>query len=162
METAAAAAAASPRGTGPGRSPCRGGKWSPSRLPLPTGSSPDKEQFYTRVIQHNPRPPGARDRRGVTGLLRSARERGVLRRLSSALLVIKDTRLGVGRLVLFSGYPSGSASPGRMEGGNPPCPLPAWLDATARPGSSSAPAAAAGRKSIKGFCFKYIKKKRGK
>lgn len=147
----------------PGRSLRRGGEWSPSRLPLPTGSSPDEEQFYTRMIQHNPRPPGAGDCRGVTALLQGVQGCWVLCWLGSALLVIKDTRLGFGRLFLSSGYPLGSAS---LRGGGgqgpPPCPLPAQPAPSTCPGSSSAPAALAGRKVIKGFCFKYIENKRGK
>lgn len=98
----------------------------------------------------------------MTALLRSAPECQVLRRLGSALLVVKDTGLGFGRLVLFSGYRSGSAWMGRMESGDHPCPLPARLAPAAHPGSGSAPVAADGRKGIKGFSFKYIENKRGK
>ena len=128
METAAAAAA-SPRSTGPGRSPRQGGERSRSQLPLPTGSSPDEEQFYTRVIWHNPCPPGSRDRCRVTALLQGARGCRVPCWLGLALLVIKDTRMGFERLVLFSGYPSGSASPGGMEDGGDPRAhsQPSWL-----------------------------------
>lgn len=131
----------------PGRSPRRGGERSPSQLPLPTGSSPDEKQFYTRVIRHNPRPPGAGAGHRVTALLRGVQGCWVLCWQGSALLVIKDTRLGFGRVGLFSGYPSGSASLWGMEGRDPPVRAPSLAGSHRSLGLQLCPGCCSGEKS---------------
>lgn len=78
----------------------------------------DQEQFYTRVIRYNPHPPGARNAMGCAGVSGP----------TLALLVVKDTEMGFGRMVLFSVYHSLVQG---MESGDPPCLLPLLAQAPA-------------------------------